>query len=276
MNPLHLLHLEWKKFSPNGTFRVLAIFYIVFYILAVYLAFRIGAKATFSANGSTINPTQDLFLFPRSWELVAYEGRWLNVIVLGYIGVFMITLEWSHRTLRQNIIAGLSRREVFTAKINAILALAAGATGCYLILGAVSGLANSDTASLADALPPLDGVLRYFLQAAGYLLLGTLAGLFIRQTALATVIYFAYVIFLESVFRWILNLTVLKTKILLFLPDSVLESLIPFPIPKVAHELMGSQKIFDSLSPFQIWIAALAWLALFSVLLFQRLKKADL
>ncbi|MEO8205975.1 MAG: ABC transporter permease subunit [Chthoniobacterales bacterium] len=274
MNPLSLLHLEWKKISTNGTFRILALFYVVFYALSVYLTFLIGQHTTFSFQSATMNPAGDLFTFPRLWELVAYIGSWLNLLVLGLMGVFLMTIELTNRTIRQNVISGLSRTEVFVGKISIALAIAAVATCCYLLLGATCGGLTSQSLSAAT-LPPWDGVVRYFIQSTGYLLLGLLIGLFIRQTALATIVYLIF-FFLEFVFSRILYWTIWKNDAVFLLPSHVLNSLIPVPVPKMVYQLIGSQNLVGSAFPLEIWIFAAAYLALFAGLLFYRLRKIDL
>jgi hypothetical protein len=275
LNPLLLLKLEWQKFGPNTTFQVVCVLYGVFFTLATLLIFLIGDKIEFSSNGQTVRPVADLLSFPRSWELVAYIGSWVNVILAGFLGVFMMTLELGNRTLRQNIISGMTRTDVFVAKISALLGIAALGTACYLVLGAVAGVLSSETLEMGVALPSLDLVARYFLQCFGYALLGTLLGLFIRQTALATLAYIAYVLFIELIVRWLLYVTVLKEKIVFFLPDSVLETLVSFPVPEMAQQMAGKQEFVDGLSPAETWIAAVGYLVLFAGVLWQRLQKAD-
>ncbi|MEO6054733.1 MAG: ABC transporter permease subunit [Chthoniobacterales bacterium] len=274
MNPFHLLHLEWKKFAPNGTFRILALFYVVFYILSTWLTFLIGQHSTFSFHGASINPAADLFTFPRLWELIAYIGSWLNLLVLGLMGVFLMTLELNNRTLRQNVISGLSRSEVFVGKISAVIAIAVVATCCYLLLGAVSGGLTSTSITLGTALPAPDGILRYFVQSTGYLLLGLLIGLFIRQTALATIVYVIF-FFIEFIFSQIVYWTIWKSRAVFLLPAHVLSNLIHFPVPKMVNNLVGSQTMAGPTSDMG-WIFATGYIVVFAGLIFWRLRKIDL
>ncbi len=275
MNPLTLLRLEWQKFGPNMTFRVLCILYAVFFLLATLLVFLIGDKIDFSANGQSMRPFDDLLTFPRSWELVAYIGSWMNVMLFGFIGVFMITLELGCRTLRQGIISGLSRTDVFVAKAMGLLALAGAATLLYLIVGGFAGMLTGG--GEAGSVMPAPGVVGgFYVQCLGYGLLGTLIGLFIRQTALATLAYFAYVLFVEGIFRWLLYLMVLKHKVLFFMPDNVLESLASFPVPEMAQQLTEQQEFIKALSPVELWVSAAVYIGLFAGVLFWRLRKADL
>jgi hypothetical protein len=271
MSPLHLLRLEWRKFAPNGTFRFFTCLYALAFILVVYLARLIGQAAAAHANGGS-NPLESLFYYPQNWQVMACIGSWMNAFVLGSLGVLMITMEFSNRTLRQSIIFGLTRFDVAVAKVVWAVALALAATGFYLLVGwcweAYDGVGHS--------LPPAESTLDYFLQALGYLLLGNLAGLLIRQTALATLAFLAYVLFLESVFRWIIYLSMAKVRLLLFLPDQVLGGLTPVPIPDSVSQAVTLDPALQPLSANEATIAAFVYLGLFSAFVFRRMAKSDL
>ncbi len=272
MNPLHLLKLEWMKYAPSGTFRVFAALYVGLFSLVVFLARSAGQNMTFTSNGEITHPLNGLFIYPHDWELLACIGSWMNAFVLGSLGVFMITLEFSNRTLRQSVIFGLTRLEVAVAKLVWAIALALAATGIYMILA--WGGEVMDGSGLG--LPPAGCVLGFFLQALGYLLLGVLAGLVIRQTALAFLAYLAYVLFLETVLRWIFYFSVAKTRLLLFLPDQVLGALTPMPVPESVSSMVNSSPFTRPLSLMEAAVGACLYLVLFALLFSRRIVKADL
>jgi hypothetical protein len=117
MNPLHLLKIEWSKYFPNGTFRVFVAFYAGSFALVMFLARSVGRNMTFNSNGTTSHPMAGIFDYPNNWELLACIGSWMNLFVLGTLGVFMITMEFSNRTLRQSVIFGMTRLEVAVSKL---------------------------------------------------------------------------------------------------------------------------------------------------------------
>jgi len=271
MNPLHLLKLEWSKYSPNGTFRVFAALYMGSFALIVFLARSAGKNMTFTANGTTSHPLDGLFVYPHDWELLACIGSWTNAFVLGSLGVFMITMEFSNRTLRQNVIFGLTRLEVAASKLVWAGALALAATGFYILLAVAGEILGGGL-----GLPPAECILCFYLQALGYLLLGNLVGLLIRQTALAILAYLAYVLFLETACRWFFYFTIAKTRLLLFLPDQVLGALTPFPIPDSVNHLVNSNPLTHPLSAAEAALGAVVYMGLFALLFCRRIIKADL
>jgi len=273
MNPLHLIKLEWNKYSPNGTFRMIAILYAGSLVLAYFLVCKVGMNMTFNMNGTAYNPTLGLFEYPHNWELLAYIGSWMNMFLLGFLGVFMMTLEFSNRTLRQSVIFGMTRMEVASSKLAWAVVLALAVSGFALLVGLVSEVL---TGSMLGA-PPAGCALSFFLQALGYLLLGNLVGLLIRQTALAAMGYLAYVLFLETACRWACYFCIAKTRLLLFLPHQVLDSLTPFHFPdSVNHLIADSQVLANQLAPAEATMAALFYIGLFALLFCLKIVKSDL
>ena len=134
MNPLLLLKIEWSKFWPSGTFRVFIGLYAGSFALVMFLARSMGRNMTFTSNGSASHPLAGLFDYPNNWALLASIGSWMNAFVLGSLGVFLITMEFSNRTLRQSVIFGMTRLEVAVSKLVWTMTLALAATGYYLLL----------------------------------------------------------------------------------------------------------------------------------------------
>jgi ABC-2 type transport system permease protein len=272
MNPLRLLKLEWNKFSPSGTFRIFAGLYVGSFALIVFLARSVGNNMTMTANGTTSHPMAGLLNYPNNWELLACIGSWMNLFVLGSLGVFMITMEFSNRTLRQSVIFGMTRLEVAVSKWVWAAALAFAATLYYVLLAFGGEVLDG----AGPGLPPAGCVVAFFVQALGYLFLGNLIGLLVRQTALATLGYLAYVVFLETAGKWIFYFSVAKTRLLLFLPDQVLGALTPLPVPDSVHHLVNANPFIKPLSATEAVLSALVYLALFGALFCRRIVKSDL
>ena len=270
MNPLLLLKLEWKKHSRNGTFRVFTILYAVSLILILFLARASGHNMTVTANGTTSHPLEGLFVYPRNWKLLACIGSWMNLFLLGSLGVSMITMEFNYRTLRQSVIFGLTRMELVISKLVWLLAVALAATVVYILLAFGEGLLDGGA-----GIPLADSIFCFFLQSLGYLLLGTLAGLLIRQTAPATLAYLAYVFVLESVCRWLIYFSVAKSRLLLFLPNHALGALTPLPVSESVNHLVKST-FGAPLSALEAETTALVYIALFAALFCRRVMRADL
>jgi ABC-2 type transport system permease protein len=271
MNPLLLLKIEWSKFWPSATFRVFVGLYVGSFALVMFLARAMGHNMTMTMNGANTHPLTGMFDYPNNWALLASIGSWMNAFVLGSLGVFLITMEFSNRTLRQSVIFGLTRLEAAISKLIWAAALALAATLIYVAL-AFGGEFLDGSAGL----PSMANVAGFWLQALGYLCLGSLVGLLIRQTAMSVLTYLAYVLFLETACRWLFYFTVAKTHALLFLPDQVLGALTPLPVPETVHRAINSSPALQPLSFVEASAAALIYIGLFAALFCRRISKADL
>lgn len=266
MNSLHLLQLEWRRFAPHATFRALVILYVALFGLLTYVAHLIGKSLPVDTAGY-------LFTQPALWQFLAYVGSWLNFSLLALCGVFLITTEWSHRTLRQSVIFGMSRNQVALSKLLSALALAAAATVVCLISGVITSLFLQTGGGW---LPPGEVVGRFFMQAFGCLVFGLTVGLVIRQTAAATLAVLAYLFIVEAVARTIVVLAVFPTRAVLFLPDHVMEKLTPFPMPAILDQMTKVQQQVVPLSAVETVAAAAVWLGVGIAFIFWRLRRVDL
>jgi len=125
---LHLLKIDLKKMTNYRTFWVIAGLY--FLVLGFGSASGMEVlkwlKRTFEDFGGNININRiPLYHFPDVWlNLIWCAG--LLKIVLAVMVVISVTNEYTYRTLRQNIIDGLSRSQFLLTKMltNVLLSLA--------------------------------------------------------------------------------------------------------------------------------------------------------
>jgi hypothetical protein len=60
-------------------------------------------------------------MFPTVWQYLGYIGNWLCFFFFGFLSIVVVTTEHSYRTMRQNIITGLSRQQYFLSKFYLIV-----------------------------------------------------------------------------------------------------------------------------------------------------------
>ena len=104
MKLLYLLELEWLKMRHYLPFRVLTGLYVVLLPLSLMAFKSMPFPKEFSLNS--------YFMFPDVWQTVAYAGNWVAYFSLGFISILNIMNEYSLKTLRQNIINGISRKKL--------------------------------------------------------------------------------------------------------------------------------------------------------------------
>lgn len=271
---LHLLKLEWLKQKEFTIFRVMTILFLVALpsLLLIVKTFNIQADEM-----PPFMPTVDsLFQFPNVWQWLGYIGSWLTFFFMGFLGVLMVTNEYSNKTLRQNIITGLSRTDYFLSKLYFILTISICATVYYALWCLLLGFLHTDTVYLNTILKNSDYIYRFFVMSMGYLSLGMLIGLVIKRTGIALFLYLAYVMIIEKIIRYAVHLQVFKHQSMKFYPVNSFSDLAPFPYSEMAAGFAKEQGFDFFLSPYQAVITAVVFISLFLFLSYRKLQKGDL
>lgn len=269
----YLLQLEWKKFKHYRTFRVMALLYAILLPLVL-----IVAKAFFNfakAPAEFIN-TDAMFKLPGIWEYEAYIGNWLSFFFLGFIGVLCVTMEFDNKTLRQNIINGITRKEFFIAKILFILSVSFFATLYFALVGFTFGFIHTDNLYLTKIISGTHQIPLYFLMCCGYMIFGFFLGVMIRKTGLALFLYLVYVIFLEPVIRWAVHGKIVQNKTIHYYPLNAIEDLSPIPIPQIINQFTQQNEFSFILSNTEAVLTTLIYLFIFIFIAYWRIKKSDL
>lgn len=222
---MKLLQLELLKFKKHRGIKIGLILYLLL-MIGGYFTFKEISK--FSDN-PLIN-LKALNEFPMIWELMAYLGNWMAFIILGFIGIQMVSIEFSNKTFRQNVISGLSRRDFWLSKIISAFTLTLGVTVFYITLTLILGFVFSEDKS--DVFSGSTGmtILYFMLMTFGYIIIGMFTAFAIRRGTAAIFVYFIYGMFLENFIRWAVHAKMIPGSISMhFYPMNVLEDLTPLP-----------------------------------------------
>jgi hypothetical protein len=231
------LQLEWLKFSKNIVVKTIAIIFTIGFPFISLLGKRILRDAPPPVPSSNM-----LYEFPSVWDYQGYIGSWFVSILLGFLVIYLVTSEVSQKTMRQNILTGMTRKEYFISKLTSIVALSLFATAIYYISSIVLGLIHSDIYDLELIFDNNFGGFRFFLMSLGFLTFALLIGITIRRGILSIIIYFAYLMAIESIARFILMFK-LQDRFPNFFPMNAIEDLHPNPLIRIPD--MFTIKEFD-------------------------------
>jgi ABC-type transport system involved in multi-copper enzyme maturation permease subunit len=224
---VHLLLLEWLKLRKNTVFQVLSGLYLL--LLPMQL------MAVKGMNISIPGLTSNLLVeFPTVWSFLAYSGSWLVYFFWGFFSIYMISNEFSQKTLRQNIISGLTRTEIYLSKFEFVLLICLISTAYYALWALTFGILNTPDDNSFGPLNRLDMIPRYFLMNLGYMSMGIFFAILSRKTAMSVFLYFAYTIFLEPMIRWMFHRRIFEGRSMHFYPANAFEDLTPMPLGDVS------------------------------------------
>ncbi len=277
---VHLLQLEWKKLRHYRLFMIL----IAIYMIALPAMFLSGASMGFNeiAGGP-----KGLYIFPAVWKYLGYLGNWMTFFCFGFLGVSLVTMEFANKTLRQNIITGMSRKSFFLGKIYIMVVISAFAALYYLVIGLIFGFVNTDYVMTSRVMEGFMILPRYFLMCFAYMIVAFTLGLLIRRSGIALFIFFTYSIMGEQILRYFVHHKISSlfnngngfNDAMNYYPINAIEDLVPLPMPKEANQMM--QQALDKgynffLTPVEATFITLFYLTLFIGLAYYVFRKRDL
>lgn len=236
-----LLLLEWKKFKSNAVFRVLTFMFVVLMPLVI-----LSVKDLFKDMPPPLPSSKEFYEFPNVWDYQGYIGSWLVSLLLGFLAIYMTSSELSQKTLRQNIITGMKRKNLFLGKILFLVTIAGVASLIYGVSSVVIGMIHTDGYDFSLIFDNNNALLRYFLMCLGYLSLAMLFVLIFKKGILAIIVYLLYMIIIEPVFM-ALYVYQFKDSGRNFFPINSFEDLMPFPLYRMPDYFINKEWDFSIL-----------------------------
>lgn len=263
-----LLAIEFGKLKKLNTLRVLLLVYFALSPLVAYAFYYILNKFLGPLLGADWNP----FAAPEVWALVTYSSSWFNVL-MGVIVVVVMTNEYSYRTLKQNVIDGMSISQVIGGKFIVVFLLSTIITLYTFLMGLVFGSINTESGSLWEGFSKIPV---YYLQTLCYFSFAFLFATLVKRSALS-IIFFIVSFIVEAIIGGVL--TVMKLEIVYaFFPLNAFSQLTPFPVLRqtidAANERTGEM-------PFMLdgWVnivICFSYMFLFFLISFWVIKRRDL
>lgn len=131
---------------------------------------------------------ENIFEFPHIWTFITYCASFFNLL-LAVIVVIITTNEIQQKTMRQNIIEGLSKHQVIISNFLVVFFLALLATAYTFLCGLIIGLVASESGS---PFANIHLVGMYLIQAIGYFSFAFLFSIIVKRPALAIVLFILY------------------------------------------------------------------------------------
>ena len=177
---LRLLAIEFHKLKYNRASKILSIIYFALLTSIALIAsikFDIGPIKFHLAE-------QGIFNFPYIWHFNTYVASIFKFFFLLVI-VSMMANEYSYKTLKQNLIDGLSKKEFILSKFYTVVAFAFLSTVFVFITSLVLGIIYSDFNELSIIFSDLDYLLAFFIKLTGFFSFGLFLGILIKRSAFA-------------------------------------------------------------------------------------------
>jgi len=177
---LRLLNIEIHKLKHSRASKVLIILYFALLTsisLIAAIKFDIGPIQFHLAD-------MGIFNFPYIWHFNTYTASIFKFFLLLVI-VSMMANEYSNKTLKQNLIDGLSKKEFILSKFYTVIALAALSTLFVFIVSLVLGYMYSDYTEFSIVTDDIEFLFAFFIKLVGFFSFGLFLGILIKRSAFA-------------------------------------------------------------------------------------------
>lgn len=266
---LHLIKIDLKKLTSYRTFWIVCGLYFVtlgFGAASGMELLKLLAN-TVEDFGQSINIDRiPLYHFPDVWlNLIWFSG--LIKVVLAIMVVISITNEFSYRTLRQNVIDGLSRSEFLTSKILTNVLLSLMSVALIFLVGFITGLIYSPEIAWSKIVTDLEFFLAYFLEIFFFLSYALMLGILVQRSGLTIIL-----LLLSQMIELIItaNIDEYVPWLIPFFPMKSIWNLIDFPLPRYAFQEIRDYLTFTSV------LIVVGWTAAFNYISYFKLKRADI
>ena len=273
-----LLNIEFQKLMLNRASKILILTYFILLTSIALIAaikFDIGPIKFHLAE-------MGIFNFPYIWHFNSYIAA-IFKLFLAIVIVSMMANEYSNKTLKQNLIDGLSKKEFILTKFYTVLVFSGISTVFLFVVSLILGWCFSNYTELGIIFSDLEYLLAFFVKLVGFFSFCLFLGILVKRSAFALGFLFVWQ-FIEGIvfglLRWKTDAE-FATSVMRFFPLNSMSNLIKQPfsrlnaVQSVANQV-GEKFDFDYAVHWYDVIIVLAWTAVFIFLSYRLLKSRDL
>jgi len=277
---LRLLNIELHKLKYNKSAKVIS---IVYFILITFIALISSIEFNFGDINFRI-ADQGIFNFPYIWHFNSYIAAILKLF-LAIVIVSMTANEYSNKTLKQNLIDGLSKKEFILSKFLTVVLFSLVSTLFVFGVSLLLGLIFSDYNELGIIFSDIEYLFAYFIKLIGFFSFCLFLGILVKRSAFALGFLLIWSIVEGIVYgflKWeIFRNSDLADNIMELFPLASMSNLIIEPFSRLgavqsAASQLGEAFDKDYSVQFLTVLIVLIWTCLFVYGSYAILKKRDL
>ena len=242
---MKLLSIELKKILPYKTFWIIIGLYFLFLALGIIMAEYIVNAMVDDINKRLPIPLPHavLFYFPDIWQNLTFFASIRFVLIFpAIVVIILITNEFTNKTVRQNIVNGMSRSEFIFSKLQVVFMLALIITVILMLVMLTLGLIHSDSQSLSLMFNGFSFVIGFFIQMLTYLCFAFFIAFILRNTGLAIALFTLYTIIIEPVIYFLLRAPFIwENTVYTYLPVNSVIRIVEYPSIPALKKLMNFQ-----------------------------------
>jgi ABC-type transport system involved in multi-copper enzyme maturation permease subunit len=226
---------------------------------------------------------QGIFNFPYIWHFNTFVAALLKIF-LAIIIVSMMSNEYTYKTIKQNLIDGLSKKEFIASKFLTVVLFSIVSTVFVAVISLILGSIYSDYTEWGIVFTDLRFLVAYFIKLVGFFSFCLFIGILVKRSAFALgflILWQMFEGFTRGMIRWKLFDGETTDAIMGFFPLNAMFNVLKEPfsrlsaVQSVANQIGEEIALDYGTSLLDIGIV-LAWTAIFIWGSYRILKKRDL
>lgn len=274
---IRLINLELQKLWLNKVSRVLIfVSFILPFTVLILSSIKINFFGFFTLELGELG----LFNFPIIWHITTFFASYFKFF-FAIVVVSMIGNEYSNKTLKQNLIDGLSKKEFILSKFYTIVFFSLAATVLIGLATFLIGLYYSSYTEATIIFREIEFLLAYFVKLVGFFSLCLFFGMLVKRSAFALA-FLVVLYIIEWIVFWgayeIFGNADSAFKVKNVMPLESMYKLIDQPIQRMVMTKFPdkAELKYDYAVHWYEIVIVLGWTALFIFLSYRLLKKRDL
>ncbi|MAT89102.1 MAG: ABC transporter permease [Flavobacteriaceae bacterium] len=277
---LRLFSIEFQKLRYNRSAKVIS---LVYFILITFIALIASIEFNFG-NVNFRVADQGIFNFPFIWHFNTWVAAILKIF-LAIVIVSMMSNEYSYRTLKQNLIDGVSKKEFILSKFITVIGFAVISTVFVFVVSMILGLSFSDYTEMSIIFSDLDYLLAYFIKLVGFFSFCLFLGILVKRSAFAIgflVIWWIVESIVYGLMKWqFFKGTDIAENVSQFFPLAAMSNLIKEPFTRLGAVQSAANQLGENFTKnYDVSYVAVAitlvWTFLFIYWSYLILRKRDL
>jgi len=272
MNLRKIIELEYYKFRHYKPFNAILILYVFCFLISglsikALLDWFMEKQADDDVLRHFVKTGLPIFDFVDIWQNLGWLAtifKWIPAFMI----ILSVTLEYSNKTIRQNVIDGLSKKEFLFSKLSHVVLISLGSAFLLLLLGLFLGLMYSPVKEFHYIVQNLEFVAAYGLEVFVFLCMAMFAAFLFQKSGVTIILFLLYTACIEPIFTAIMHFKYDWT--VWYFPVEAINLIIRVPFQKYALSY-----VYDHIVWRDVFIS-IGWGFVFILLSYWLLKRKDL
>lgn len=248
---IKLLNIEFKKILTYKIFWILVGLYFIFLSAGILMAeFMVNNMVDNTNKHLPIPiPHVTLYFLPWVWQNIAFFATIRYVLIFpAIVIIILITNEFTFKTIRQNVINGMSKAEFLISKLLIILLISLAMTFLLAIGTMIIGMSHTSDITFFIVFEKSSFIFGFFITMLTFQVYALFFGFLLRNTGLSIALFTLYVFIIEPILYYFLKSPIIfKNDISTYLPANAVLRITEYPSIQVLKKIMGLD-LQDSIS----------------------------